>query len=422
MWLATLLAEDDRLTDQDLNALARHEHGGQQVLEAVLEARRMRNLLDLDPVDLLPVVVTPQQLEPLGADDAVVQFLSDDVVLVIGNTALADSLGNRLQTLNPALTDRLLAELGPMLNGAGAGAQTVSAVSALREGAVLLKVAKESLPALQKYGAVMSDGKMLGVLRADGSRGFTHMLRFETAGGANLLRTAGAMSGLVFTASVVAGQLHMQRTLQSICLAVDDLKARDREEQVAGVTVAQRKVMGVLQTALEVGELTPALMAQLPDIQRLEEQVERAGLELDRHRRTLSKLPSKASDRLNVLQQTVDDLLLALGLYREAERSLSVTLALAHHQAAEVGDRAAEALQRLEQRQRQQRLDSMTGLARELEKIMDGLEVDPGSAWFRQGRKEKVRLIARQVGSDLAALADLQPLADASVERPQITG
>jgi hypothetical protein len=224
-----------------------------------------------------------------------------------------------------------------------------------------------------------------------------------------------SVSGLIFTLAVVAGQARTDRTLAAICNVVDDVKEIQRDKQLSEIEVAAAQVAKVFELAAAVGRLSPGLLAELPDMEKLRVHVNRSAREVSRCQFRLDNLPKHAGDRLKVLESTVPDVLLNLGMYSVAERTLSQAELVRRHGLWVAGDPVAGPLERFELNERQVRLKAGDRLGDNLDAVMAQLQDDPGSGWFAGRKKADVRNLATQVRSDLLTLApqptnDRQPL------------
>ncbi len=354
----------------------------------------------ISPAGAPPAVL--DRLPELGPDDALVWHIAEDMVLVLGNinADLLAELGDPLYTLTPGITTATHAALGQAFGSATAVLHAASAIEGLQQRGLVFQVAKDSVPVFRRLPPAMSDGQMLGLLR-DGKR-FAAVIRWDTLGTG--LRSLSSVSGLIYMACVVAGQAPMMRTLTSLGHTLDDLKGMVRDEQLAGLRVARARILKVVGLATELGELTPALAAELPDRQDLEVQLERAVREVARHHRRLQRLPAKAGERLRDLERTWPDVLFALAVYGEAELTLTAAEAVRRHEVAGTDERTAAALEREELRARAERVAIGADLAAEVDRALAAIETAPGGGLFARATKDKVRRLARQVRSELPLL------------------
>lgn len=392
------LAACPDLSDSDLHLLARHAGDDQKLCAAAWNAlRRRRKARSRTAVD--EGTSEGDALPVPHADGAIVHRLDGDHVLVLGNTQLGLRFGAHVRDLSPALTRRATDAVGDVLASSAAGLQAASAVQSISQAGAVFVVTNASRPLLAHPLAMTAEGA-LGWVRPGGS-GIAH-LRFAQA--STGLRTLSSITGLVFTLSVIAGQARMDRTLSQICLVLDDLKEMARDQQVTEISVAGELISTVLLAAEMSGELSPGLVDMLPSRQQLMENVDRSAREVARLQRRLDSLPSKAGEKLKVLQATVPDMLLGLGLYAEAERTLSAAEALFRYDMFQRGDAAVPALTKLETEQRKVRLAAGAKLALDLEDVMNSVEADPGGGWFSGSKRDQVRTLARQVRADLPTL------------------
>lgn len=362
---------------------------------------------DTQPSDhAIGTLVAIENLPELTPEDAVAMRLDEDKLLVLGNTDRAAALGTPLYTLTPELTRATAAELGTAFGAAASAALHVaSAVEGVRQAGLVFQVSKTSVAQFRRLEAVMSNGEMLGVLRGDAR--IQTLVRWNTAGTG--LRSLASVSGIIFTACHIAGQAHMLKNLTALLGAVDDLKEMGRDEQLALVRVARCRMVKVVELAAELGELTPELAAELPDRHQLEVQLACAAEEVDRHNRRLRSLPSKAGDKLQVLQRTLPDVVRALSIYAETESALMLAEVLHRHVVAQSDEVTAAALERYELRQREDRVAAGIRLADGVNKALKAVEAEPGGGWFAGGKRKQVRMLSGQVRADLAAL-QVRPL------------
>lgn len=394
------LSACQELTDNDLQQISCNTGAGSANLRKsaskALQLRRAGHSVTASPA----LTRRDANMPDLRAGDALVQPINDDYVLVLGNVELGRQYGTHIADVSPQVAERALDAVGTMFAASNTALQVASGAQALQQAGALFQVTSATRPLLQfpQYGSAAG---LLGQVRP-GTSGIAH-LRFERAGTG--LRALTSVSALAFTAAVVAGQARTDRTLRAICTVLDDVKEHMRDEQISEVLVASQKVAKVLAAAEEAAELTPGLLAQLPDRERLEVNLDRAGREVQRlHSRLTKGLPSKAGDRLRVLESTTPDIMLALGIYAESERALSAVETLHRHALHEAGDAAAPVLERLESDARATRLALGDELAAGLDRALAGIHADPGGGWFSGGKREKVRALTRQVRSDLDTL------------------
>ena len=399
------LAACPDLSDTDLRQLAKHAGDDQKLCGAAWNALRLRRKARSRTTAAVAPAAADKgtgeggQLPRLRAGDAIVQPLDDDHVLMLGNTELGLRFGDHVRDLSPALTRRATDAVGDLFAASAAGLQAASAVQSINQAGAVFVVTKTSRHLLADPLAMTAEGA-LGWVRPGGS-GIAH-LRFTRA--STGLRTLSSITGLVFTLSVIAGQARMDRTLSQICLVLDDVKEMARDQQVTEISVAGQLIFTVLRAAEMSGELSPGLVGMLPSRQQLMENVDRSAREVARLQRRLDALPSKAGEKLKVLQATVPDMLLGLGLYAEAERTLSAAEALYRYDMFQRGDVAVPALTELEAEQREARLAAGAKLALDLEDAMTAVEADPGGGWFSGSKLDRVRALARQVRADLPTL------------------
>jgi hypothetical protein len=400
------LAACPDVSDIDLRRLAKRAGDDPKLSGAAWNAIRLRRkaasgaVVEVAP-DASPAEGTSggDRLPVLRAGDAIVRRLDGDHVLVLGNTELGLQFGDHVRDLSPALARRATDAVGGLFAASATGLQAASAVQSISQAGAVFVVAKASRHLLAEPLAMTSEGA-LGWVRPGGS-GIAH-LRFARA--STGLRTLSSITGLVFTLSVIAGQARMDRTLGQICLVLDDVKEMARDQQVTEISVAGQLIVKVLAAAEKSGELSPGLVEMLPSRQQLMENVDRSAREVARLQRRLDALPSKAGEKLKVLEATVPDMLLGLGLYAEAERTLSAAEALYRYDMSQRGDVAVPALTEIETEQRETRLIAGAKLAVDLEEALTFVEADPGAGWFSSSKRDRVRVLARQVRADLPTL------------------
>lgn len=334
----------------------------------------------------------------LGSQDALVLKLDDDHMVVFGHQAAVARLVGRPVSALPESVGRGLLRALP----AGSVLTSGLAVSELARGGQLYRQTAESLAKLGKLTQTSRGGDLIGVARGSSGK-FTGVHGFEKAGSA--MRTAGAATSLITLCMTVAGVAHVNRRLESVHHLVREHLLRDRDQRIAEITNSSGEIEDVVESLVANGEWTTAIWSRCPDLRRQRETVLRSEIEIARHVEELRVLPSKARAKAAQLVELIPDMLESIAIYQQAEQNLYAAEVLSHAGASTLKSDAGIAhLAAIDERKRQARIDAASGLAEELDGVVEGIEEQPGDGWFSGAQRAKVRSLLKQFREELDGL------------------